>query len=61
MATSTKRRKRQPKPPTVHPAGSAEAVSDVRYFVVQEQRLRDRRAELREAERRAAVVTKRAG
>jgi hypothetical protein len=49
MATTTTRRK--PKPITVHPAGSPEAIADVRAFAAQEERRRERREELREAER----------
>lgn len=49
MATTTTRRK--PKPITVHPAGSPEAIADVRAFAAREERRRERRDELREAER----------
>lgn len=48
------RRKRKPVPATVHPAGSPEAVADVRHFAVQEQRRRARREEERELERRSS-------
>lgn len=49
MATTTTRRK--PKPITVHPAGSPEAIADVRAFAAQEERRRARREEEREFER----------
>ena len=49
---TTSTRKRKPKPATVHPAGSAAAVADVRFFVKQEARRRVRRAEEREIARR---------
>jgi hypothetical protein len=56
MATST--RKRKPKPITLHPAGSPEAIADVKAFGRQEARRRVRREAERELERQLQQPTR---